>query len=370
LKILVTGSKGFIGKNLVAELRNQNIGTIFEYDLDTKPELLDLYTKECDFVYHLAGVNRPEDPDEFVKGNCGFTSTLLEKLKANCNKAPVLITSSTQACFENPYGKSKREAEDLLFHYSEETGTKIFIYRLPNVFGKWCRPNYNSVVATFCYNIARSIPIKINNADAAMDLVYIDDVVQDLLSAFDGNKQISKDGFCYVPRVFKSTVGQVAGLIENFNESRKNLVIPGLGGDFERFIYATFVSYLPETEFSYPLEMKRDNRGWLSEFIKSEGFGQIFVSRTIPGITRGNHWHHTKVEKFLVIEGNAVVKFRKIDNEEVIEYPVSGEKLEVVDIPTGYTHSITNTGDCDLITLFWSDQIFDQTKPDTYYLGV
>jgi len=370
MKILITGAKGFIGKNLIAELRNRNYQDIFEYDVDTKEGRLDTYCQEADFVFHLAGINRPKEQSEFMQGNFGFTSILLDNLKTHRNICPVMISSSTQAALDNPYGKSKKCGEDLLIDYGRETGAKVLIYRFPNVFGKWCRPNYNSVVATFCYNIARSIPIKINNADAAMDLVYIDDVVQDLLSAFDGNKQISKDGFCYVPRVFKSTVGQVAGLIENFNESRKNLVIPGLGGDFERFIYATFVSYLPETEFSYPLEMKRDNRGWLSEFIKSEGFGQIFVSRTIPGITRGNHWHHTKVEKFLVIEGNAVVKFRKIDNEEVIEYPVSGEKLEVVDIPTGYTHSITNTGDCDLITLFWSDQIFDQTKPDTYYLGV
>ncbi|MEH7249103.1 NAD-dependent epimerase/dehydratase family protein [Neobacillus niacini] len=369
MKILVTGANGFIGKNLIAELNNKGYQEIFKFNRDTDPSLLDTYTKECDFVFHLAGVNRHQDDVEFIKGNCDFTSELLGKLKENNNKTPVLITSSTQANKDNPYGRSKKAAEDLLLSYERETGAKTLIYRLPNVFGKWSRPNYNSVVATFCYNIARNLNIQVHNPNTELTLCYIDEVIAEFVRGLEGNETRYQE-FCVVPVIHKILLGELAEKIYSFKNSRPTLIMPSLEKDFDRQLYSTFLSYLEEDNFSYKLNKNVDDRGWLSEFIKSKANGQIFLSKTRPGITRGNHWHHTKVEKFLVIQGEAAIRLRKINTEEVLEYRVNGKNLEVVDIPVGFTHSITNSGKEDLITLFWANEIFNPEKPDTYFLGV
>lgn len=366
--VLITGANGFIAKNLIATL-NKEV-SILKYDVDNTIEELREYTRKADFVFHLAGVNRAPEVSEFEKGNKGFTELLGEMLQENPQKIPVLMTSSIQAELDNPYGQSKKSAESLLCEYGRKTGAEVYIYRLPNVFGKWCRPNYNSVIATWCYNVANELPIQINNPETELKLVYIDDVIREFINAFNDSESRSKDGFCFVPRTFKATLQEIADTLKTFKESRETLIFPSMERDFERFLYATYLSYLPENEFGYELEMKPDQRGWLAEFIKSESMGQIFISRTKPGITRGNHWHHTKVEKFLVIEGKAVIKFRPINGQGVIEYRVTGDKLEVLDIPPGYTHSITNVGDTDLITLFWADEIFNPAKPDTNYLEV
>ncbi|NPV54618.1 MAG: capsular polysaccharide biosynthesis protein CapF [Firmicutes bacterium] len=368
--ILVTGAAGFIGKNLCAALEQYKDTEILRYDLGNTPEELADFAARADFVFHLAGINRPQNPEEFDKGNRGFTVELLELLEKVGRRVPVAMTSSIQAALDNPYGMSKKAAEDAVFEWSRRTGVPVYVYRLPNVFGKWCRPNYNSVVATFCHNIARRLPIQINNPDTELTLVYIDDVVAELIAAMNGSAHIGDDGFCYVPRTFKVTLQQLADALYSFVESRSSLMMPNLEGDFERYLYATYVSYLPDDGFGYELEMKQDNRGWLVEFIKSNQFGQIFISRTKPGITRGNHWHNTKIEKFLVIEGEAIIRLRKIGCEKVIEYRVSGERLRVIDIPAGYTHSITNIGNSDVVTLFWADEIFHPERADTYYLEV
>ncbi|CAH2713882.1 UDP-2-acetamido-2,6-beta-L-arabino-hexul-4-ose reductase [Neobacillus rhizosphaerae] len=369
MKILVTGAKGFVGKNLIAQLKNKGYNDILEFGRESDYSLLDEYTKECEFVFHLAGVNRPKEEQEFMDGNFGFTSELLELLKKYDNKSPVLITSSTQAEKDNPYGRSKKAGEDLLFTYSKETGAKALVYRLPNLFGKWCRPNYNSAVATFCHNIARDLEIQVNDPNTELTLCYIDNVVEEFLRALEGIE--TKDGdFCSVPIFYKIKLGELADKIFAFRKNRDTLVMPSLESEFDKALYGTFLSYLEEDNFSYRLKKNVDNRGWLAEFIKSKSMGQIFISKTKPGITRGNHWHHTKVEKFLVIQGEAVIKFRKIGTEEVLEYEVNGEIPEVVDIPVGYTHSIVNTGEEDVITLFWACEIFDTEKPDTYFLEV
>jgi UDP-2-acetamido-2,6-beta-L-arabino-hexul-4-ose reductase len=368
--VLVTGAAGFIGKNLCVTLEQRRDIELLRYDLDDEAETLAGYASRADFVYHLAGVNRPQKVEEFDTGNRGFTEELLDMLESNGRKAPVAMTSSIQAALDNPYGISKKAAEDMVFEWSRRTGTPAYVYRLPNVFGKWCRPNYNSVVATFCHNIAHGLPIQISNPAIELSLVYIDDVLEELAAAMDGSAHRGADGFCFVPRTFKVTLQRLADTIHSFAESRVSLVMPNFEGDFEKYLYAAFTSYLPEEGFGYELEMKHDQRGWLAEFIKSRQLGQIFISRTKPGITRGNHWHHTKIEKFLVIEGEAVIKFRKIGSDEILEYKVKGERLKVIDIPAGYTHSITNTGTTDVITLFWADEIFNQEKPDTYFLEV
>ena len=369
MKIFVTGSNGFVGKNFIAELKNKGYTSIFEFDRDTNKDFLDKYAKECEFVFHFAGVNRPKDEKEFMKGNFGFTSELLELLKKHNNKAPVLFTSSIQAEIDNLYGISKKAGEDLLFAYSKETGAKVLVYRLPNIFGKWCRPNYNSVVATFCHNIARDLDIQIHNPEAELTLCYIDDVLAEFIRAIEGNE--TRDGdFCCVPVTNKITLSALAEKLYSFRKNRDTLIMPPLQRQLDIALYGTYLSYLPEDKFSYKLKKNVDNRGWLAEFIKSESMGQIFISKTKPGITRGNHWHHTKAEKFLVIQGKAVIKFRKIDNDKIIEYKVNGETPEVVDIPPGYTHSIVNIGEEDVITLFWASDIFNLDKPDAYYLEV
>ncbi len=380
MKILITGAKGFIGKNLVAELNNikeskargYNLSselTFFEYDVDSDPSLLDGYCKDTDFVFHLAGVNRPREQSEFMEGNFGFTSVLLDTLKKHRNNCPVMLSSSIQAELDNPYGVSKKAGEDLLFHYGKEVGADVLIYRFPNVFGKWCRPNYNSAVATFCNNIANDLPIQVNNRSANMTLVYIDDVVKELISALEG-KPNRVGEFCMVPVEHKITLGEIVDLIYSFKESRGSLQVVDLNDGFTKKLYSTYLSYLPVERFSYPLKMNIDERGSFTEFLKSPDRGQVSINISRPGITKGQHWHHTKNEKFLVVSGRGVIRFRKIDEEKVYEYYVSGDKLEVVDIPVGYTHNIENLGDTDMVTVMWVNEVFDPEHPDTFFLPV
>lgn len=381
MKVLITGAKGFVGKNLISQLSNIKEGKdksynvsseleIFQFDIDTDEKLLDKYCSECDFVFNLAGVNRPENQEEFMEGNFGFTSKLLDSLKNHNNKCPIMISSSTQASLDNPYGKSKKAGEDLILKYAQQTGAQVLIYRFPNVFGKWCKPNYNSAVATFCNNVANDLPITVNDRNTVMNLVYIDDVVSELINAMIGNANKLKDGFCYVNTVHKVTLGEIADILYSFKISRKTLTVPNLDNSFEKKLYSTYLSYLPEDKFSYPLTMNVDDRGSFTEFIRTEDRGQFSVNISKPGIVKGNHWHHTKNEKFLVVSGIGVIRFRKIDSDNVIEYFVSGDKLEVVDIPVGYTHNIENLGNADMVTLMWCNECFDPNKPDTFFLEV
>jgi UDP-2-acetamido-2,6-beta-L-arabino-hexul-4-ose reductase len=369
MKILVTGAKGFVGKNLVAELRNRGYNDLFEYTRESDPALLETYTKECNFVFHLAGVNRPIDESEFMEGNYGFTSQLLELLKKHNNMAPVLITSSIQAEKENPYGRSKKAGEELLFNHYKETDTKVYVYRLPNIFGKWSKPNYNTVVATYCHNIARDLEIQINNPDAELTLCYIDDVLEEFLSALAGNPTF-QDDYCVVPITHSIKLGELAERIKSFKESRSNLSIPNMEDPLTKKLYSTYLSFLPEDKFSYDLKMNCDHRGSFTEFIRTSERGQVSINVSKPEITKGNHWHHTKNEKFLVVSGEGLIRFRKPDSKEIIEYRVSGSKLQVVDIPTGYTHSIVNVGETDLVTVMWVNECFDPERPDTYFLEV
>ena len=369
MKILVTGAKGFIGKNLIAELKTTTNHEIFEYDQDTEYSLLQRYCQEANFVFHLAGVNRPKEQAEFMSGNFGFTSELLELLKQYQNNCPVMISSSIQAALDNPYGQSKKAGEELLFSYSEETGANVLIYRFPNVFGKWCRPNYNSALATFCHNIAHDLPIQVNDRSVEMTLVYIDDVVKSLMDALEGKEQ-REDNYCVVPITHQTTLGKIVDLIESFKASRAERSIPDMSEPFTKKLYSTYLSYLPENQFSYDLKMNVDARGSFTEFIRTPDRGQVSVNISKPGITKGNHWHHTKNEKFLVVSGSGVIRFRKLDTDEIIEYFVSGDKLEVVDIPVGYTHNIENLGDSDMVTIMWVNEIFDPENPDTNYLEV
>ena len=366
MRILVTGANGFVGRNLVAELRNRGYEDLNLYDIDTDPLLLDEYTKDCKFVFHLAGVNRPKEVDEFMKGNFGFTDMLLASLKKNSNTCPVLITSSIQAKLDNPYGRSKKAGEDLLFDYAKETGAEVYVFRLPNVFGKWCRPDYNSAVATFCHNIARDLPITVNDPEVVMNLVYIDDVVQAFLSALKGNV-IIEDDFCKVSTMHTVKLGRIVELLEEFRQSRISRSVPNMSDSFEKALYSTYLSYLPGDRFSYPLKMHTDDRGSFTEIIRTAERGQFSVNISKPGITKGNHWHHSKNEKFLVVSGKGLIQFRKIGTQEVIDYHVSGGKLEVVDIPPGYTHNIINEGEEDLVTFMWANEPYNPDKPDTMF---
>lgn len=369
MKILVTGAQGFIGKNLITELNNRGYKEVYKYDKDTDPSLLDEYCKQADFVYHLAGVNRPKEQSEFMEGNYGFTSELLNTLKKHNNTAPVMLSSSIQAELSNPYGESKKAGEDLLFSYGKETGSKILIYRFPNVFGKWCKPNYNSAVATFCHNIARNIPIQVNDPSVNMNLVYIDDVINELIAALNNNGN-KVESFYEIPVSHTIPLGEIVGLLHSFKNSREDKTVPDMSDLFTKKLYSTYLSYLPEDKFSYELKMNEDNRGSFTEFIRTPDRGQVSINISKPGITKGNHWHHTKNEKFLVVSGNGVIRFRNIKSEEVIEYFVSGEKMEVVDIPVGYTHNIENMGDTEMVTVMWVNEPFDQERPDTYFLEV
>lgn len=369
MKILITGSNGFVGKNLIVELNNKGYTEIFQYTRESDIKELQKYTRECDFVFHLAGVNRPKNNKEFVEGNFNFTFQLLELLKENKNKVPVLFTSSIQAEKDNPYGRSKKNGENLLFDYSKETGADVYVYRLPNLFGKWSKPNYNTVVATFCHNIARDLDIQVNNEEAELELAYIDDVVAELIKTLEG-EPMKNNKFCIVPVIHSIKLGELANLIKSFKENRNDINIPNMGDALTKKLYSTYLSFLPEEQFSYDLKMNVDKRGSFTEFIRTPERGQVSINVSKPGITKGNHWHHTKNEKFLVVSGEGLIRLRKINSDEVIEYSVSGEKLQVVDIPTGYVHSIVNVGETELVTVMWVNEQFDQQNPDTYFLEV
>ena len=390
MKFLVTGSRGFIGSNLCLTLRQLDGMEVLPYDLGDEAKL-DGYAAECDFVMHLAGVNRPKDPAEFRQGNTVFTEDILEKLAARPNPPPVLLSSSIQAALDNDYGKSKKAAEDAVRAYGEKTGAPVFIYRLANVFGKWCRPNYNSAGATWCYNIARDLPIQVRDPAAEVTLVYVDDVVRSFIGCVEILTQRSRDAekqrgqtensatlpLCHsalknsvplsVSPSYTKTLGEIVSLIQSFRDEPKTLMVPDQRDEFTKKLYATYLSYLPEDQFSYPLTMHCDARGSFTEALHSAERGQVSVNISHPGIVKGQHWHHTKHEKFLVVSGEGVIRFRKmVGDDKVIEYRVSGEKLEVVRIPPGYTHNIENTGAGDMVTLMWANEVFDPANPDTF----
>ena len=379
MKILITGAKGFIGKNLVSQLRNIGEGkannykisgeelTIFEYDVDSDIQELDTYCREADFVFHLAGVNRPKDSSEFMLGNYGFTSQLLNALKRHDNRCPIMLSSSIQATLDNPYGESKRAGEQLLFDYAKETGAKVLVYRFPNVFGKWCRPNYNSVIATFCNNIANDLPIQINDASVKLNLVYIDDVVDELIAALCGYEHY-EDKFCSVKPIYTITLGEIVDLLSSFKNMQQNLDIPNVKDGFSKKLYSTYLSYLSPEKFRYPLKMNIDNRGSFTEIIRSSISGQFSVNISKPGITKGEHWHQSKNEKFVVVSGKGLIQMRKIESDEIFNFYVSGEKIEVVEMVPGYTHNIINLSDTeDLITFMWCNECFDVNRPDTFF---
>lgn len=381
MKILVTGAKGFVGKNLVAELQNISEGRcstvgiekgceVLTADIDTPADVLKGYCKDCDFVFHLAGVNRPKDEKEFTQGNLDSLTQLISFLKEQENSCPIVLSSSTQASLDNPYGISKRMAENILKEYGERTGEKVYIFRFPGLFGKWCRPNYNSVVATFCHNTAHGIELRIDAPEKEITLAYIDDVVRILLGCVAGFAAKDEQGFCAVSPIYSVSLQRLAQLLASFKSSREKLEVPYLADSFERALYATYLSYLPKDNFSYPLNTHSDFRGSFTEIIRTPDRGQFSVNISKPHITKGNHWHHTKNEKFCVVSGTGVIRFRKIDSDEIIEYFVTGEKMEVVDIPTGYTHNIENLGDTDMVTFMWASEAFDPEHPDTYFLQV
>lgn len=389
-KILVTGSNGFVGKNTVVALREAKKYEVLTIDRSNTEEELKEATLNSDFIVHLAGVNRPKETKEFYEGNGGLTEKIVGFLKENNKNTPILITSSTHAVLDNDYGKSKKQSEDALIKYSDECNAKVYIFRLPNLFGKWCKPNYNSAVSTFCYNIAHDLDVWVNDPAIELNLVYIDDVVASIIDVIEdeniiklknideevsitttGESSIQIDKYYYeVTTVYKRTLGNIVDSLKMFRNMRKSLLIPDLSDGFNKALYSTYLTYLEEDDFSYYLDKKEDNRGWLAELVKSPQFGQMFVSKTHPGITRGNHWHHTKTEKFIVIQGKAAIRFRKLDEDKIIEYIVDGEKPQVLDIPPGYTHSIENIGQDEVITLFWSNEMFNPEKPDTYFLEV
>lgn len=369
LKILVTGANGFIGKNLIAELNNQGYTDLLLYTRMNTCAELEKFAKQCEFVFHLAGVNRPINETGFMEGNFNLTSKILDLLKKYGNTAPVLSTSSIQAEKENAYGKSKKATEDLLFSYSKETGSNVFVYRLPNLFGKWSKPNYNSVVATYCHNVARDLEIQVSNPESKLNLSYIDDVLDEFFKAFSG-KPTRLNNFCTVPVSHSIKLGDLANKILSFKDSRDSLSVPNMEDALTKKLYSTYLSFLPKDNFSYNLKMNEDQRGSFTEFIRTPDRGQVSVNISKPGITKGNHWHHTKNEKFLVVSGDGLIRFRKIDTEEIIEYRVNSERLKVVDVPTGYTHSIVNVGKTDLVTVMWVNECFNPEKPDTYYVEV
>ncbi len=370
--ILITGAGGFIGKNLVAELKNRGFEDLMPFDIDTDPALLEQYAARAAFVFHLAGINRPQDPAEFYAGNRGFTEHLLELLKRADNRCSIAATSSIQAELDNDYGISKRQAEELIYAHGEELGARMYVFRLPGVFGKWCRPNYNSVVATFCHNAANGLPLQVRDPQYQLPLVYIDDVVECLINAMDGAVMADRSmrAVCRVFPCYETTLGYLAETVSGFAESRKTRAVPNITSPLASKLYSTYLSYLPTDSFSYPLQMNVDNRGSFTEFLRSELTGQVSVNISRPGIVKGNHWHHSKNEKFLVVKGEGVIRFRRIDSAEVIEYRVNGDELTVVDIPTGYTHNIENVGEGDMVTVMWANEPFDPDKPDTYFLPV
>lgn len=396
MKILVTGAKGFVGKNLVAQLKNirdkklknfpLEIEEIFEYDINSTPEELDRYCREADFVFNLAGVNRPKDQKEFMEGNYGFASTLLDTLKKHGNNCPVMLSSSQQASLsgrfgDSEYGRSKRAGEELFFDYAKETGAKVLIYRFPNLFGKWCRPNYNSAVATFCNNIANDLPIQVNDPSVELELLYIDDLVEEMLLALQGKEHhcefngietvLSQDGkYCAVPVTHKITLGEIVDLLDKFKGMPQNLEVPDLSPHgFEKKLYSTYLSYLPKDKMSYKLKMNKDERGSFTEIIRTPERGQVSVNITKPGITKGQHWHNTKNEKFIVVKGQGLIQMRKITSpDKVLNFEVNGDEMTVVEMIPGYTHNIINTSDTeDLVTVMWCNEPFDPARPDTFF---
>ncbi len=368
--ILITGAGGISGKTRVAPQKPAGYTDLMLFERDDPPETLAEYAARAGFVYHLAGINRPKDPSEFYAGNAGLTETLLSLLDKAGNKAPVLVTSSTQAALDNDYGKSKAQAEQAIFAHGKATGAPVYVFRLPGVFGKWCRPNYNSVVATFCHNSANGLPLSVRDPEYRLPLVYIDDVVASFVAALDGNCTREGD-YCVIPVVHETTLGHLAETIEGFAKNRETLDVPDqTPGSLEQKLYSTWLSYLPADRFSYPLNMHCDNRGSFTEFLHTPAHGQVSINISKPGIVKGNHWHHSKNEKFLVVKGTGVIRFRALDSTEVIEYHVSGDKLEVVDIPTGYTHNIENVGEDDMVTVMWANEVFDPDHPDTFFLPV
>ncbi len=398
MKILVTGAKGFVGKNLCAQLNNikegkaknypVKIDEVFEYDIDSTPEELDRYCKEADFVFNLAGVNRPENPEDFKKGNFGFASTLLDTLKNHGNKCPVMLSSSIQATLigryaGHPYGESKKAGEELFFEYANETGAKVLVYRFPNLFGKWCRPNYNSAVATFCYNIANDIPIQVNDPSVELELLYIDDLVEEMILALQGKEhRCSYNGltpsheekaeerlFCYVPTTFHVTLGEIVDLLHKFEEMPKTLLIPEIPNDsFAKRLLSTYLSYLPKEKTIFNLNMNVDNRGSFTELLHTINSGQVSVNISKPGITKGQHWHNSKWESFIVVYGHGLIQQRNICTNEMFEIEVFGEKLQCVRMLPGYTHNIINLSDSkDLVTIMYCNENFNINRPDTFF---
>ena len=396
MKILVTGAKGFAGKNLVCNLRNilegknrtrpaLQIEEIYEYDLDTDPAMLDVYCADADFVFNFAGVNRPKDSSEFMAGNFGFGSTLLELLRKHGNHCPVVLSSSIQATLigrygQSDYGRSKLAGEELFFRHAAETGARVLVYRFPNLFGKWCRPNYNSAVATFCHNIANDLPITVNDPSVQLELLYIDDLVEEMLDALEGKEHrcnynglkpvCAEDGrYCVVPTTHKVTLGEIVSLLEAFKAQPRTLQMPAIPtGSFAKKLYSTYLSYLPREKVSFPLKMNVDPRGSFTELLRTEKCGQISVNISKPGITKGQHWHHTKWELFIVVSGRGLIQMRKIGSDEVLNFEVSGEKIEAVHMLPGYTHNIINLSDTqDLVTVMWANELFDPNKPDTFF---
>jgi UDP-2-acetamido-2,6-beta-L-arabino-hexul-4-ose reductase len=369
-----------VGKNLCAQLKNIADGkarwydisgteiNVMPFDIDNTDAELDEYCSKADFVFNLAGVNRPQDTKEFMEGNFGFASKLLDALKRHGNTCPVMISSSTQAALDNPYGESKRAGEELIFQYGEETGARVLVYRFPNLFGKWCRPNYNSAVATFCNNIANGLPIQVNDPSVMMRLVYIDDLVDEMMAALVG-KETREGRYCRVPVEHEIRLGEIVDILYSFRESRVNLEVPNVGDAITKKLYSTYLSYLPAEEFSYPLKMNVDDRGSFTEMLRSNCCGQVSINISKPGIVKGEHWHNTKTEKFCVVSGRGVIRFRdeREPNMPVIEKFVSGDKIEVVDVPTGYTHNIENLGDTDMVTIIWCNECFDPGHPETYF---
>ena len=397
MNILITGASGFVGKNLCENLKNIRDGKnktraltikeIFEYDIDTPKELLDGYCEKADFVFNLAGVNRPQNTEEFMQGNFGFASVLLDTLKKHGNTCPVMLSSSIQATligrYDSDYGRSKKAGEDLFFEYSKQTGAKVLVYRFPNLFGKWCRPNYNSAVATFCNNIANDLPITVNDPAVELELLYIDDLVDEMLDAlegkenhceFDGIKTVlcESGSFCAAPVTHHVTLGKIAELLDSFKSQTSTLIMPEIpNGSFEKKLYSTYLSYLPKEKVSFPLKMNVDYRGSFTELLKTEKCGQFSVNISKPGITKGQHWHNTKWEFFIVVAGHGLIQMRKIGSDEVLNFEVSGEKIEAVHMLPGYTHNIINLSDSEnLVTVMWANEQFDPNKPDTFWEAV
>lgn len=369
MKILVTGASGFVGKNLVTVLKEKEIYQVFAYDVNNTIQELEEYIKVCDFVIHLAGINRPVDPKDFMTGNYGFTLTLLDLLKKYNNKSPILLSSSIQAELNNPYGVSKKAGEDLLITYGQENKIKVLIYRFNNLFGKWCKPNYNSVVATFCHNIANDLPIQINDPKTTLKLTYIDDVIEEIINAINNKPHINELGYGYVQSNYDASLQEIADLLISFKESRITGYLPDITNDFKKKLYSTYLTYLPYDKFGYPLVKHEDHRGSFTEFFKTLTYGQVSINVTKPGEVKGNHYHHTKTEKFLTIKGQGIIRLRNIFEDKVIEYLVSEKEFQIIDIPPGFTHNLENTGNEDMITLIWANEIFSDKFNDTIYMS-